>query len=57
MMVAAPGQQQQVSFGSAPNLYTALHDQSSSSAGYTGGGDWFLDTGASTHMANHSDIS
>jgi hypothetical protein len=57
MMAATPAQPQHVYFGPPPNLYTALHGQSSSSAGYAGSGDWFLDTGASTHMATHPGIS
>ncbi|CAN6336081.1 unnamed protein product [Urochloa humidicola] len=36
-----------------PNLLSALHGQPSFSNNYNGGGDWFFDTGASTHMASH----
>jgi hypothetical protein len=50
-------QMQQYSFGSAPNLYTALHGQPSSTASYNGSGDWFLDTGASSHMTGNPGIS
>ncbi|XP_071683743.1 uncharacterized protein [Lolium perenne] len=35
-----------------PALYTALQYAPSSGA-YSGGGDWFMDTGASAHMAAH----
>ncbi|KAM0921811.1 hypothetical protein ACQ4PT_006722 [Festuca glaucescens] len=39
-----------------PALLTAL--QSAPSAGaYGGGGDWFMDTGASAHMAAHPDVA
>jgi hypothetical protein len=48
--------QQQYSFGAPPNLYTALHGQPSSTIGYAGSGDWFLDTGASTHMTGANGI-
>jgi hypothetical protein len=56
MMASTQVQPQQVQFGAAPNLYTALHGQPSSTAGYAGSGDWFLDTGASTHMATYPGI-
>nr|XP_051221235.1 uncharacterized protein LOC127339415 [Lolium perenne] len=35
-----------------PALYTALQHAPSPGA-YSGGGDWFMDTGASAHMAAH----
>jgi hypothetical protein len=56
-MVAQAPSQQQFSFGAPPNLYTALHDQPSSTVAYTGSGDWFLDTGASSHMIGNSSIA
>jgi hypothetical protein len=46
----------QYSFVAAPNLFTALHGQPSSTAAYTGSGDWFLDTGASSHMTGSTGI-
>jgi histone deacetylase 1/2 len=56
MMASTPVQTPQVHFGAAPNLYTALHGQPSSTTGYAGSGDWFLDTSASTHMATYPGI-
>ncbi|XP_012701402.1 uncharacterized protein LOC105914383 [Setaria italica] len=53
MMVSTPGQTQQISFGALANLFIELHGQLLSTATYNGSGDWFLDTGASTHMATH----
>jgi hypothetical protein len=47
----------QYSFAVAPNLYTALHRQLSSTTAYTGSGYWFLDTGASSHMTDNTGIS
>ncbi|KAM0831150.1 hypothetical protein ACQ4PT_065745 [Festuca glaucescens] len=35
-----------------PALYTALQ-YAPPPGSYTGGGDWFMDTGASAHMAAH----
>jgi hypothetical protein len=36
-----------------PALYTALQHAPSPGA-YSGGGDWFMDTGASAHMVAHT---
>jgi transposase InsO family protein len=55
-MFASAPQQQQYSFSTSPNLYTALHGQPSSMANYPGSGDWFLDTGVSTHMVTYPGI-
>jgi hypothetical protein len=48
---------QQYCFAALPNLYTMLHGQPSSTAAYTGSGDWFLDTGTSSHMTDNPGIS
>jgi hypothetical protein len=56
-MIAQASPQQQFSFNTPPNLYTALHGQPSSTAAYTDSGDWFLDTGVSSHMTGNSGIA
>jgi hypothetical protein len=53
MIAQAP---QHYSFGAPPNPYTALHGQQFSTNAYTGAGDWFLDTSASSHMTGHPGI-
>jgi hypothetical protein len=56
MVHAPPPPNQNYSFGAPPNLFTALHGQPTSTASYNGSGNWFLDTGASSHMTGHLGI-
>jgi hypothetical protein len=47
----------QIGTGAPHNILAVLHGQPASLANYSGGGEWFVDTSASSHMVTHPGIS